>query len=565
MTTAGWQFWIDRGGTFTDVVGYAPDHSVHSCKLLSANPDVYQDAAAEGIRRMLTDESARGSNVREIRMGTTVATNALLERKGAATGLIMTRGFGDALRIGEQDRPRLFDLHIRKPDTLFAATAEADERLTAAGEIETPLDPDSLRAVLSSWRENGIESIAICLLHAWINPVHEQAVAELAREAGFAHVYCSHEVSALMKYVARAGTTVADAYLSPVLLHYVAGFQRELSAHGIHCEHIYFMKSHGGLVSADRFRGKDAILSGPAGGVIGMRAAGERAGTNQLIGFDMGGTSTDVSVCDGEPDIVTDTEIGGVHIRAPMIRIHTIAAGGGSLLNFDNGRFIVGPESAGADPGPLSYGRGGPLALTDANVLLGRIQAQHFPQVFGADGTQALDVAGVRTAFAELAQQVSTRSGSSFTPEQTAEGFLRVAIDNMANALRHISVARGLNPADYTLCCFGGAGAQHACRIADRLGMTRILLDPHAGVLSAWGMGTARLQSYRQRSIDQPLQPAIMPRLQQLSGEFDQACRDELRAQGANDCTSAALVDLKVAHTDNTLTVQLGEPEQMRA
>ena len=562
MSTAAWQFWIDRGGTFTDVVGRAPDGRLHSRKLLSEDPQHYRDAAAEGIRRMLAEFG--GGTVDEIRMGTTVATNALLERKGARTGLVMTRGFGDALRIGEQDRPRLFDLHIRKPENLFAVTVEADERLDADGNVLSPLDAEALRDRFAEWRAAGIESVAISLLHAWRNPAHEQAIAALARECGFTQVYCSHEVSPLMKLVARAGTTVADAYLSPVLLHYVAGFQQELGAAGIECDRIFFMQSHGGLVRADRFRGKDAILSGPAGGVIGMRAAGVAAGTRKLIGFDMGGTSTDVSVCDGDPDIVTDTEISGVHIRAPMIRIHTIAAGGGSVLNYAKGRFVAGPESAGADPGPLSYGRGGPLALTDANVMLGRIQAAHFPHVFGHDGEQPLDVAAVHAAFGELAGQVSADSGRAYTPEQTAEGFLRVAIENMANALRHISVARGLDPAEYTLCCFGGAGAQHACRIAERLGMTRILLDPHAGVLSAWGMGAAALRSYRQRTIDRTLDPATLQDVNALVEQFTRECRDELLKQGAGSPSCAALLDLKISNTDNTLTIPLADCDTMR-
>ena len=564
MNKPAWQFWIDRGGTFTDVIGRAPDGCLHVRKLLSDDPKFYDDAAAEGVRRVLA-EAGGETRVSEIRMGTTVATNALLERKGATTGLILTRGLGDALRIGEQDRPRLFDLHIRKASALFAATAEADERLAADGSVLQPLDIRALEETLDTWRAEGIKSVAVCLLHGWLNPLHEQQVADLARAKGFAHVSASHEVSALIKYVARAGTTVADAYLSPVLLNYVAGFREALASAGIECERVYFMQSNGGLVSADQFRGKDAILSGPAGGVIGMRAAGRLTDTTNLIGFDMGGTSTDVSVCAGEPEIVNDTEISGVHIRTPMIRIHTIAAGGGSVLSYTRGRFTVGPESAGANPGPMSYGRGGPLTLTDANVLLGRIQPEHFPRVFGSDGKQALDADAVRAAFDEQAQTIATESGTRFTAEQTAEGFLRVAIENMANALRHISVSRGLDPADYTLCCFGGAGAQHACRVADSLGMARILLDPQAGVLSAWGMGAAVLRSYRQRSIDQPFTPTALAQLQPVARQQVIACSEELRDQGGTEIRSRVLLELKAANTDTTLTIELMEIDDMRA
>ncbi len=562
----GWHFWIDRGGTFTDIVGAAPDGTLHSTKLLSESPGHYQDAAAEGIRRTLAQHNADG-RVANIRMGTTVATNALLEHTGARTGLLMTRGFGDALLIGDQDRPRLFDLHIRKPAPLYAAVAEIDERLAADGSVITPLTTNGLDDTLTSWRADGIEAVAICLLHAWLNPAHEQQLAAIVRDRGFTQIYSSHDVSPLMKLVGRAGTTVADAYLSPVLLRYVDKFRHELRNAGIACDRIEFMQSHGGLVSAAQFRGKDAILSGPAGGVVGMRAAGEHAGLDKLIGFDMGGTSTDVSVCAGEPDIVNDTEIGGVRLRTPMIRIHTIAAGGGSLLTFSGGRFQAGPASAGADPGPLSYGRGGPLALTDANVMLGRIQPDHFPRVFGQDGRQPLDTAAVRTAFRELATDVTATSGNRYTAEQTAEGFLRVAVENMANALRHISVARGLNPAEYTLCCFGGAGAQHACRVADKLGITRILLDPQAGVLSAWGMGAAPLRSYRQRSINTPLDATTLQATSALAETLATECRADLIAQGAAPAAirTRLQLQLKAVNSDTTLSVDITNPERMRA
>ncbi len=561
--SGGWQIWIDRGGTFTDIVGADPRGKICTLKLLSENPSQYADAAAEGIRQMLNDNGGR--SVSEIRMGTTVATNALLERKGARTGLIMSRGFGDALLIGNQDRPQLFDLHIRKPAPLFAAVLEADERLDAAGNVLEALNTERLKPALDLWRQQGIESVAICLLHAWLNPVHEQKLAELVREHGFSNVHPSHEVSPLMKLIGRAGTAVADAYLSPVLLHYVGAFQQELRGAGIECERILFMQSHGGLVSAAAFRGKDAVLSGPAGGVVGMQAAGLNAGLNQLIGFDMGGTSTDVSVCNGEPEIVNNTEISGVQLRTPMIRIHTIAAGGGSILSFDQGRFQAGPKSAGADPGPMSYGRGGPLTLTDANLLLSRIQAKYFPRVFGADGQQPLNRKTVRQAFIKLAQRISESSNRDYSAEQTAEGFLQVAIDNMANALRHISVSRGLNPADYTLCCFGGAGAQHACRVADELGIQRILLDPQASVLSAWGMGTAAVRTYRQRSINQVLSEESSRELQTLCTELSASCAAELADQGVNSqaLQYRYIVNLKAVGTDTALPVALTDNADM--
>ena len=562
----GWQFWIDRGGTFTDIIGRAPDGALHTLKLLSENPQCYVDAAAEGIRRVLT-VTEHSAHIAEIRMGTTVATNALLEHKGARIGLIVTRGFRDVLTIGDQNRPRLFDLNIKKPAPLYAAVTEADERLDADGTVLHTLDTASISADLEQWQKDGIESVAVSLLHAWRNPTHEQSIAELARAAGFKHVYTSQEVSPLIKYISRTATTVADAYLSPVLMRYVDSFRRELADTGIKFGRLYFMQSHGGLVSAELFRGKDAVLSGPAGGVVGMQAAGNRAGFEKLIGFDMGGTSTDVSVCAGQPEITNTTEISGLTLRSPMIRIHTIAAGGGSLLRFTKGRFQTGPDSAGADPGPMSYGRDGPLTITDANLLLGRIQAEHFPQVFGYDGSQPLDAKAVRQAFTELAADISASTQQEFSAEQAAEGFLRVAIENMSNALRHISVSRGLNPTSYTLCCFGGAGAQHACRVADRLGITRILLDPHAGVLSARGMGSAVLKSYQQRTLEAELTQQTLDGLQALFAQLQEICCEELSAQGlpASLLSTSILLELKTAGGDSTLPVEMGALDELRA
>jgi len=566
MAGTGWQFWIDRGGTFTDVIGRSPDQTILSQKLLSDNPEHYADAAAEGVCRVL---HAAGSNypVDEIRMGTTVATNALLQKTGSATGLLITRGFRDALRIGNQNRPDIFALEIKLPQPLYTQVAEIDERIDASGKVLQVLDDSALRALLKGWQTNNIESIAICFMHAWTNPAHEKRVAQIAREAGFTRVSTSHEVSPLMKLVSRGNTTVADAYLSPVLSHYIDNFQQELLNLNIHCPRILFMQSNGGLVTANLLRGKDSILSGPAGGVVGMAAAAKRAATNKLIGFDMGGTSTDASIYSGRTEIVNETSIAGITLSTPMIRIHTIAAGGGSVLNFSNGRFQAGPQSAGANPGPKCYGRGGPLTLTDANLLLGRIQAAYFPATFGPAADQPLNRNIVEQAFIKLARQISSVSGRVFTPQQTAQGFLRVAIENMANALRHISIQRGLNPADYTLCCFGGAGGQHACQIADRVGISRILLDPLAGMLSAWGMGAAPLRSYRQQTINLPLHEASLRALDKRLTRLETECREVLHQQGVadSDIHIKTWLALKADGSDTSIELPLSELNKLQA
>jgi len=568
MGQTGWQFWIDRGGTFTDVIGRAPDGSLHPLKLLSDNPEHYSDAAAEGIRIVLAaaaDESTTTS-VDEIRMGTTVATNALLERKGARTGLLITRGFGDALQIGSQQRPEIFDLHIRLPEPLYSAVIEVDERIDADGAVLEPLAEQALHQQLLDWQNTGIESVAVCLMHAWANPVHEQRVAGLVRQAGFEQLSVSHEVSPLMNLVGRGTTTVADAYLSPVLFFYVDRFRQTLRNYGIDCPRILFMQSNGGLVSADLFRGKDAVLSGPAGGVIGMAASAAQAGLEQLIGFDMGGTSTDVSVYAGHPEVVEYTDVAGTVLRTPMIRMHTIAAGGGSQLKFTRNRFQVGPESAGANPGPMAYGHGGPLTITDANLLLGRIQADYFPATFGPNADRPLDTAAVRTAFDQLAAEVTRSSGRTFTPEQTAEGFLQIAVDNMAHAIRHVSVQRGMNPADFSLCCFGGAGGQHACQVADNLGITRILLDPMAGVLSAWGIGAAPLRSYRQAAINRVLDSEALATVANREAELATLCREQLRQQGVSgaELESQTWLEIKIEGSDTLITLPCDDIETLR-
>ena len=564
--STGWQFWIDRGGTFTDVIGLAPDGVTHSLKLLSDDPHSYRDAAAAGIARLLQRCGNAGAAVAEIRMGTTVATNALLELQGARTGLLLTRGCGDTLTIGDQRRPDLFAIEIHKPAPLYARVAEVDERVAADGTVLEALNPASLDATLRDWRAAGIESVAICLLHGWRWPAHEQQLADHVRAAGFAHVYAAHTVTPLLGLLGRAGTTLVDAYLSPVLARYVQSFTEELESHGIAPRRIAFMQSHGGLVAPSRFRGKDALLSGPAGGVVGMRAAGLRAASTQLIGFDMGGTSTDVSVCAEHPEVTTQTTVSGLQVRSPMLKIHTIAAGGGSLLRYADGRFQVGPASAGAQPGPLSYGRGGPLTITDANLLLGRLQVDRFPPVCGPAGDQPLDRAGVVAAFAELSTRVSETTGRRHDAEAVAEGFLRVAVDNMVNAIRQVTVAHGLDPSDFDLCCFGGAGAQLACRVAEQLKVRRILLDPHAAVLSARGMGDAALSTYRQRSVDQPLTPDVLTDTRRTAVRLAAECCRELQAQGANPdtITSHTLLEVKTAGTDTALTLELDTDSELR-
>jgi 5-oxoprolinase (ATP-hydrolysing) len=503
-----WQFWIDRGGTFTDIVARRPDGEILCHKVLSENPERYRDAAVQGIRDLLglkPGEAIPPGVIDTVRMGTTVATNALLERKGDPTLLLITQGFADLLRIGYQNRPRLFDLHIRLPEVLYTRVAEVSERLGARGDLVTPLDEASAWRALKDAYAAGIRSVAIAFMHAYRFPAHEQRVAEIAREVGFTQVSPSHLASPLIKLVSRGDTAVADAYLSPVLRRYVDQVRDELGADRGGCRRLQFMQSNGGLIDAGLFQGKDSILSGPAGGVVGMVKTGTMAGFDKLIGFDMGGTSTDVTHFNGQFERSFETEVAGVRMRAPMMHIHTIAAGGGSILKFEDGRFQVGPESAGANPGPACYRRGGPLAVTDCNVLLGKIQPDHFPHVFGPGGNEPLDVEAAQAGFERMTAEINAATGSTFTPEDVAEGFLRIAVENMANAIKKISVQRGYDVTRYTLNCFGGAGGQHACAVADALGITRVLLHPYAGVLSAYGMGLAEVRALRERQIERPL------------------------------------------------------------
>ena len=489
-----WSFAIDRGGTFTDIVAHSSDNQQRTAKLLSVNPGHYDDAALEGIRRIIT---AEGGAIAEVRMGTTVATNALLERKGERTVLITTRGFGDALQIGNQARPDIFARHIVLPAMLYERAVEIDERVGADGTIVRALDETAASDLLADLRADKFDSIAIALMHGWAYPAHERRVVELAREAGFSQISASHEVAPLIRFLPRAGTTVADAYLSPILRRYV---DRVADGLGADCG-LRFMQSNGGLTAAQAFRGKDAILSGPAGGVIGMVAAGRAHGEDRLIGFDMGGTSTDVSHYAGRLELAEESLVAGVAIRAPMMQVHTVAAGGGSICWFDGLRFRVGPESAGSWPGPACYRNGGPLTVTDCNLVTGRIDPAHFPPVFGPAGDQALDVDAARVRLTEIADTLSP----SMPIDEIARGFLAIAVDNIAAAIRRISIARGHDVTRYTLACFGGAGGQLACPVADALGIERILVHPLAGLLSAYGIGLADVKAIRETSWRKPI------------------------------------------------------------
>ena len=524
-----WEFWIDRGGTFTDVVARAPDGTLRASKLLSENPASYPDAALQGIREALGIASGMripAERIGAVKMGTTVATNALLERRGERTLLLVSDGFADALEIGLQARPRLFDRAIVKPEALYESVAEVPERTLVDGRVERALDESATRAALETAFAAGLRSVAIVFVHAWRHPAHERRAAEIAAEVGFGQVSASHDVSPTIRLVGRGDTSVVDAYLSPVLRRHVDRIAAELDDPTGRCR-LLFMTSAGGLTSAERFRGRDAILSGPAGGIVGASRTGTAAGFDRLIGFDMGGTSTDVAHLAGEPERVLETELAGVRLRVPMLAIHTVAAGGGSVLEHDGARFTVGPRSAGADPGPASYGRGGPLAVTDANVLLGRIQPALFPAVFGDTRDRPLDEGVVRAEFGTLAA-----SSSLGTPEAVAEGFLRIAVQSMADAIRKVSVQRGHDVTAYALACFGGAGGQHACAVADALGMRAVLITPFAGVLSAYGMGLAELQAIRRATVEAVLgedsPERLAPTLERMRGE----ALDELAGQG---------------------------------
>jgi 5-oxoprolinase (ATP-hydrolysing) len=563
-TDTRWQFWIDRGGTFTDLVGRAPGGELRTLKLLSENPEQYRDAAVEGIRRLMglqRGEPITPERVACVKMGTTVATNALLERKGDRTLLVTTRGFRDALRIAYQARPRLFDRHIVLPELLYERVVEAQERVSAQGDVLCPLDQAALRRDLQAAFDAGIRAVAVVFMHGYRHTAHEQAAAALAREVGFTQVSASHEVSPLMKLVSRGDTTVVDAYLSPILRRYVEQVAAQMP--GVR---LFFMQSSGGLTEAHHFQGKDAILSGPAGGIVGMVRTAVAGGHEKVIGFDMGGTSTDVSHYAGEFERAFETQVAGVRMRAPMMSIHTVAAGGGSLLTFDGARLRVGPQSAGANPGPRSYRRGGPLATTDANVLLGKIQPAHFPKVFGPKADEPLDREGVQAAFQSLAAEVERSTGRATTPETLAEGFLQIAVQNMANAIKRISVARGYDVTQYTLQCFGGAGGQHACLVADALGMSRVFVHPLAGVLSAYGMGLADQIAMREASVELPLDEAGLAAAEARLAQLGRAATDEVASQGVapEGIELRRNVHVRYEGTDTALIVPFGSPREIQ-
>jgi 5-oxoprolinase (ATP-hydrolysing) len=524
-----WQFWIDRGGTFTDIVARRPDGRIVTHKVLSENPERYRDSAVHGIRELLgiaSHQAVPAELIDSVRMGTTVATNALLERKGAPTVLAITKGFADALRIAYQSRPKLFVRHIELPTLLYEQVVEIDERIGARGEVVRELDVEQAHQALQSAFDNGIRSCAIVLMHGYRYTAHEQKLKELAEQIGFTQISVSHEVSPLMKLVSRGDTTVVDAYLSPILRRYVGQVEADLGA-----VPLQFMQSNGGLTDAHRFQGKDAILSGPAGGIVGAAQVSKLAGFDKIIGFDMGGTSTDVTHYAGEYEREFATEVAGVRIRAPMMKIHTVAAGGGSICSFDGARFRVGPQSAGANPGPASYRRGGPLTVTDCNVMTGKISARWFPHVFGPDGDLPLDADVVQRKFAEVAAAVEDATGVARTPEEIAEGFLKIAVENMANAIKQISVQRGYDVTNYTLACFGGAGGQHACLVADALGMTRVFIHPLAGVLSAYGMGLADVRALRQQALETPLDREALAACDHTFEPLETAARNEVAEQ----------------------------------
>ena len=552
--SGGWEFWIDRGGTFTDVVARRPDGRLAVRKLLSEDPGRYEDAVLAGIRGLLgvpPGQPIPPGQIGSVRLGTTVATNALLERRGEPTVLVITRGFRDALRIGYQNRPRIFARQIVLPEVLYQRVIEVSERVSADGEVIEPLDEEAAARDLRAAYADGLRAVAVVCLHGYRYPAHEARIGDIARDAGFTQVSESHATSPLMKLVSRGDTTVVDAYLSPILSRYVNRVTAELNG-----TPVLFMQSNGGLADAHRFRGKDSILSGQAGGIVGMARTAAAAGYRRVIGFDMGGTSTDVSHYAGEFERQYETEVAGVRIRAPMLSIHTVAAGGGSILAFDGSRYRVGPDSAGADPGPACYRRGGPLTVTDANVMLGRVQPGSFPRVFGPGGDEPLDAGLVATRFDALARRIAAATGDQRSAAEVAAGFLDIAVANMANAIKKISVQRGYDITRYVLATFGGAGGQHACAVADALGMTEVLIHPLAGVLSAYGMGLASVTAMRETAVEAELSSGLAARLDQVAGELEAAARDELGRSGP--VSSVRRAHLRYQGTDTSLPVPMG-------
>ena len=564
-----WEFWIDRGGTFTDIVARQPDGNLKTHKLLSENPEQYPDAAIEGIRHLLNlekDDALPTEKIAAVKMGTTVATNALLERQGENTLLLITKGFKDALRIGYQTRPDLFALDIKLPEMLYKEVIEVVERVDAQGKILTPLNQQNIELAknnLQTAYDKGLRSVAIILMHGYRYKRHEILLAKLAKEIGFTQISVSHEVSPLMKLVSRGDTTVVDAYLSPILRRYIDQIDHALQGMS---GQIKFMQSSGGLTDAKLFQGKDAILSGPAGGIVGMVRTAELAGFNKLIGFDMGGTSTDVSHYNGEFERTFETEVAGVRMRAPMMLIHTVAAGGGSILSFDGARYRVGPESAGANPGPAAYRNSGPLSITDCNVMLGKLQADEFPSVFGKSANKSLDYQTVKEQFLQLAKNIELATGKKSTAEEVATGFLQIAIESMANAIKKISVQRGYDVSNYALCCFGGAGGQHACLVADSLGVKTVFLHPYAGVLSAYGMGLADTTASRQQAVEKILNDDLLEELETLGKSLQKGSEQELAEQGITheSCESIWRLHCRYQGSDTSLSTYYSDLEDIR-
>ncbi len=568
-----WQFWIDRGGTFTDIVARQPDGQLRVHKLLSEQPDRYEDAAIQGIRDLLgltADQPIPTEQIAAVKMGTTVATNALLERQGDRVVLVTTQGFRDALRIGYQNRPDIFARQIVLPEMLYERVIEVAERVSAQGEVLLPIALAPLQESLQAAYDAGMRACAIVLMHGYRYPDHEWQVVAIAEQIGFTQISVSHQVSPLMKLISRGDTTVVDAYLSPILRRYINQVVTHLPAADSTSAlplQLLFMQSNGGLINAAAFQGKDSILSGPAGGMVGAVQTSQLAGLTKIISFDMGGTSTDVAHYAGHYERSFETEVAGVRLRAPMMAIHTVAAGGGSVLWFDGGRYRVGPASAGAHPGPACYRQGGPLTVTDCNVMVGRIQPEFFPQVFGTTGNLPLDREIVTQKFAELAAEIRAATGSDRTPEQVAQGFLAIAVEKMANAIKKISVQRGYDVTAYTLCCFGGAGGQHACAIADALGMSQIFLHPYAGVLSAYGMGLADQRILREQSVEATLETSLWPTLQEMLNTLITSAQAELIRQGipATVITSQSQAYLRYPGTDSTIGVDFGDIATMTA
>ena len=560
-----WQFWIDRGGTFTDIVAQNPAGEIVIHKLLSENSEQYEDAPIQGIRDVMgidRHQPIPTAEIEAIKMGTTVATNALLERKGDRTVLAITQGFKDALRIGYQNRPDIFALEIILPQMLYEQVVEINERYDAQGNELIPVDTSKAKQDLQAAYNSGIRSCAIVLLHSYRFPHHELEVASIAREVGFTQVSISHQVSPLIKFISRGDTTVVDAYLSPILRRYVNEFTKNLKLTTKNSCKLMFMQSNGGLVDADLFQGKDSILSGPAGGIVGAVKTCALAGYDKIIGFDMGGTSTDVSHYAGEYERSLETEVAGVRLRSPMMSIHTVAAGGGSILYFDGSRYRVGPESAGANPGAAAYGKGGDLTVTDCNVMVGKLQPEFFPKVFGIEADAPLDREIVQEKFQTLANQIQDGK----TPEQIASGFLAIAVANMAQAIKKISLQKGYDVSTYTLCCFGGAGGQHACLIADVLGIKRIFIHPYAGVLSAYGIGLADMRIMKEKSVEAALKPELLVTLEQAFQTLTTQAETELARQlETPEAQTVAKVHLKYSGIDSSLIVDFADIPAMRS